>query len=188
MQLKDFIIRSLDQHYMSLVRSVDGLTQAELQWSPNPQAMSIGFLAWHYARTLDRWIHSRVLETTQIWEQRWAESFGRLPPDPNDTGYGYSPERLQQFNSPEASVLLGYAADAKDSTISYLNGVDDDSLDRVTITNPRGGRISIATMFQQLIWECNQHGGQIAYIRGLQRGIEDAAYSGGMLESEAEHA
>jgi hypothetical protein len=43
-------------------------------------------------------------------------------------------------------------------------------------------------MFQQLIWEFNQHGGQIAYLRGMQRGIEDPAYSGGALEAAARDA
>ena len=74
---------------------------------------------------------------------------------------------------------------AKDSTIGYLDQLDDEALENFTIANPRGGRISLSAMFQQLIWECNQHGGQIAYLRGLQRGLEDPAYSGGMLEAEA---
>jgi len=36
-------------------------------------------------------------------------------------------------------------------------------------------------MFQQVIWEFNQHGGQMAYLRGMLRGIEDSRYTGGVL-------
>ena len=45
--------------------------------------------------------------------------------------------------------------------------------------------MTLANMCQQLLWEFNQHGGQIGYIRGLQRGLEDPAYSGGLLEGLA---
>ena len=188
MALKEFIRNSVDQHYASMVRTVQDLSLKELSWTPDPEAMTIGFLTWHYARTLDRWIHSRVLESLQLWEQGWASQFGREPPDPNDTGYGFTAQQVQDFQPPAASVLLSYAQAAKDKTLELLEKLDDESLEKVTIVNPRGGQINLATMFQQLIWESNQHGGQIAYIRGLQRGIEDPGYSGGMLESKAAEA
>ena len=96
MALKEFIQQCLEQNYESLVRSVDGLTHRELSWRPVPRSMSIGFLAWHYGRTLDRWIHTRVLETLQLWEQGWADRFDR-PLDPNDTGYGFTSEQLARI-------------------------------------------------------------------------------------------
>ena len=61
MQLKDFVIGCLDQHYNAMARAVDGLTEDEIRWMPTPECSSIGFLVWHYGRTLDRWIHSRLL-------------------------------------------------------------------------------------------------------------------------------
>ena len=45
--------------------------------------------------------------------------------------------------------------------------------------------MTLGNMCQQLLWEFNQHGGQIAYLRGMQRGLEDSAYSGGLLEGLA---
>jgi len=188
MALKEFIQRCLDQHYNSLVRSVEGLTQRELSWRPDPQSTSIGFLVWHYGRTLDRWIHTRLQGVLQLWEQGWAGQFERMPPDPNDTGYGFTFEQLEAFKTPSASALLGYAQAVKDRAAEFLEALDDDTLERVMTDNPRGGQITLATVFQQQIWEFNQHGGQIAYLRGLQRGIEDPMYSGGMLEKEARDA
>ena len=82
MALKEFIQRCLEQNHESLVRSVEGLSQRELSWRPDPQSMSIGFLVWHYGRTLDRWIHTRVLESLQLWEQGWASQFEQAPPTP----------------------------------------------------------------------------------------------------------
>ncbi len=162
MTLVEFIKRSFEQHYGSMTRSVEGLSQSEVSWAPNSGSMSIGFLVWHYARTLDRWIHSRVLETSQMWEQGWADRFNRLPPDSNDTGYNFTGQQVQEFQPPPADVLLEYALAAKNKTLEYLDSLDDQALERVNIPNPRGGEINLATLFQQLIWECNQHGGQIA--------------------------
>ena len=188
MALKEFIQRCLDQNYASLVRSVEGLTQRELTWRPDPQSMSIGFLVWHYGRTLDRWIHSRALGVLQLWEQGWADRFDRLPPDPSDAGYGFTAEQLEQFKVPSSSILMDYAQAVRVKAMELLNEMEDDTLEGVMIDNPRGGQISLSTMFQQLIWEFNQHGGQIAYLRGMQRGIEDATYSGGALEAAAKDA
>ena len=188
MTLVEFIKRSLEQHYGSMARSVEGLAQREVSWAPGPEYMSIGFLVWHYGRTLDRWINTRALETLQLWEQGWADQFNRLPADPNDSGYGFTGQQLTNFHSPSVSVLLEYALVAKTKTIEFLDNLDDDALERILIGNPRGGHINLATMFQQLIWECNQHGGQIAYLRGLQKGNEEPGYSGGMLEARAQDA
>ncbi|HIM37168.1 MAG TPA: DinB family protein [Dehalococcoidia bacterium] len=188
MTLVDFIKQSLEQHYQAMARTVDGLSQDEVSWAPSNGAMSIGFLAWHYARTLDRWINSRVLDKPQIWNQAWAERFNRLPADPNDSGYNFTGQQVSVFQSPSAAVLLEYALAAKNLTMGFLYTQNDDDLGNVILPNPRGGQINLATMFQQLIWECNQHGGQMAYIRGLQKGIEEPGYSGGMLEARAKDA
>ena len=95
---------------------------------------------------------------------------------------------MSAFQSPSAAILLEYALAAKSLTVDFLDTQNDADLENVILPNPRGGQINLATMFQQLIWECNQHGGQMAYIRGLQKGIEEAGYSGGMLEARVKDA
>jgi hypothetical protein len=105
--------------------------------------------------------------------------------DPNDTGYGYGNERLAAFRHPDPGVLLDYAAAALDAAKAFLATLDDSDFDRKDVANPRGGAMTLGNMCQQLLWEFNQHGGQIAYLRGMQRGLEDSAYSGGLLEGLA---
>ncbi len=185
MRLSEFVNGCLEQHYNALLRSADGLTVDEMRWMPTPQCSSIGFLLWHYARTLDRWIHSRLQNTPQLWEQGWAERLGHTASDPSDTGYGYSPERLQAFQPPDARNLLEYAAAAYSAARDYLDARSDADFDEMNVANPRGGSMTLANMCQQLLWEFNQHGGQVAYLRGMQRGLEDSWYSGGLLEGLA---
>ena len=47
-------------------------------------------------------------------------------------------------------------------------------------------KICVILLAPELLWEFNQHGGQIGYLRGEQRGLEDTGYSGGLLESHAQ--
>ena len=188
MELKRFIQGCFEQHYNAMMRTVEGLSPAEMAWRPNDQCSSIAFLVWHYGRTLDRWLNERIRGGPQLWEQGWAEKMGRTPADPNDTGYRFTPEQLKAFKAADTGTLLEYVALVRQEGIDYLESLSEADLDNITLANPRGGEISLAVMFQQLIWEFNQHGGQIAFLRGEQRGLEDPGYSGGLLESLAEKA
>ena len=114
-----------------------------------------------------------------------GRAYGPERGDPNDTGYGYTPEQLEEFVVPPVSLLVEYAEAVRARADVYIASLDDDDFQNATVVNPRGGTIDLAAMFQQLVWEFNQHGGQIAYLRGMQRGLEDAGYSGGLLESLA---
>ena len=185
MQLSEFVKGCLEHHYNAMVRSVSGLSEEELAWMPTPECSSIGFLVWHYGRTLDRWVHSRLQDIPQLWEQGWAERLGQQSIGADDTGYGYGPEQLASFSVPNAAALLDYAAATLEAANAYLDSVDDPAFDGMEVQNPRGGTMTLANMCQQLLWEFNQHGGQIAYLRGMQRGLEDPGYSGGLLEGLA---
>ena len=185
MQLGDFVTGCLDQHYNAMVRSVEGLSQEELTWMPTPECSSMGFLVWHYGRTLDRWVHSRLLGVPQLWEQGWAERLGQEVNDPNETGYGYGPGQLADFRVPDSEAMLEYTSASLQAAKDYLASLSEGDFDDLPVANPRGGTMTLANMCQQLLWEFNQHGGQIAYLRGMQRGLEDPRYSGGLLEGLA---
>ena len=185
MRLNEFVTGCLEQHYNAMVRSVDGLSADEFAWMPTPECSSIGFLVWHYGRTLDRWVHSRLQDVPQLWEQGWAERLGQQQIGADDTGYGYGPEQLATFRVPEATALLDYASATLAAANEYLASVGDPDFSGTEVINPRGGTMTLANMCQQLLWEFNQHGGQIAYLRGMRRGLEDPRYSGGLLEGLA---
>jgi len=84
--------------------------------------------------------------------------------------------------------LLEYVVAIRQESIEYFESLSEVEFDNIIVANPRGGTISLAVMCQQLLWEFNQHGGQIGYLRGEQRGLEDPSYSGGLLESLAKNA
>ena len=88
---------------------------------------------------------------------------------------------VHRFGScPKIGLTFINSVEAKDKAMQFLKDLVDDALDKTVITTMRG-EINLTTLFQQLLWEFNQHGGQMAYLRGMLRGIEDSAYTGGVL-------
>ena len=173
MALKELIQRCLEQNSVSLLQALDGLTPQELAWCPSPQCMSIAFIVWHTSRAEDWLIQTLIQGVPQLWETGWAERFHRTPAASLDLGFGFTAEQVAAFQPPAAAELLAYAHATRANALAYLHGLDDATLERVTVTSPFGGQLTLASVYQQFIWEVNQHGGQIAYLRGMQRGIEN---------------
>lgn len=168
--LQNFIRECFDNNWEWLVRYADGLTQGEIEFAPNGQCHSIGFIVWHYGRALDMWVQSLAKGEAQLYEQGWGERLG-LAPEPMDVGFGYTADDLAGWRCPEKALLMEYADAARRNLLEFLGQHDDDAIVNTQMTNRRGETIALADMFRMLIWEVNQHGGQAGYLRGMQRGL-----------------
>jgi uncharacterized damage-inducible protein DinB len=179
MDLTTFIAQTLEECKRRLYRTLQGLTPAELAWRPGPEANPINFMVWHIARVEDRWLHRFAQDTMEIWERDgWYQRCG-LPE--HDTGVGYTAGQVASFPQPDLRDLQSYFDAVRQETLTYLRGVDARDLDvhpqRIPFPEVSGDRplpddFTIGRMFRQLIGEENQHLGQIAYLRGLQRGLD----------------
>ena len=170
MALQEFIRESFETNWEWLARYIDGLTQEEIEYRPNDQCHSIGFILWHYGRALDMWTQSLARRQEQLYEREWAERLG-FKAEAMDVGFGYTADDLAGWRCPDKDLLVAYAAAARDNILGFLGEHDDDSLTSTMMTNRQGNEITLATMFRMLVWEVNQHGGQAGYLRGMQRGL-----------------
>ena len=94
--------------------AVEGLDLAQLTDPPAPGSNPIAWLVWHLARVQDHHI-AELLDAEQIWVTGgWAPRFG-LDPDPTNTGYGHSAQRVASVRPERPEVLLEYldAVDAR---------------------------------------------------------------------------
>jgi uncharacterized damage-inducible protein DinB len=179
MDLKTFVEQTLEECKRRLYRTLQGLTAAEMVWRPGPEANSIGFIVWHVARVEDRWLQRFAQDDTEVWRRDgWYQRCG-LPE--GDTGVGYNAEQVANFPMPAVEELQGYFDAVRRETLAYLQRIDAGELDvhpkRIPFPEVSGGRglpddFTIGRMFRQLIGEENQHLGQVAYLRGLQRGLD----------------
>jgi hypothetical protein len=176
MELKDFVERALDalqQHYYS---AVQGLTAQELSWQPGPNANSIGFIFWHITRVEDRLVVHFAQGKSEVWiRDGWHLRWG-IPAE--TTGLEYPPEQVASFPVPALNEMQMYFEAVRQETRTYLQTIDtldfEDCPPRTPY--PESSRavaffrnFTVAHAFCQLIGEANQHLGQVAYIRGLQK-------------------
>ena len=169
METGDFILDILDRMQGAMKEAVDSLTHEELTWRPGAEANSIGFLLWHKARAEDILVQAMIQQKPEVWvSDKWYQKLN-LPEDSGD-GYGYTAERVAAFPVPELDDLLGYAAAVRAKTVECLKGMTPDKFDEV-VKRPFFGELSISQFFAITLSEITQHIGQIAYLRGLQRGL-----------------
>jgi len=168
MDEKEIIKASLAESGDFVRWSVEGLTKEEISTSVKPECNSIAFILWHMTRAEDIWINRVILGMEEIYESNhWREKLGTPA---GDSGFRYSVEQLQAWPVPETDLLMGYADDVRKKTLEYLDTIPREKLaDRISFL---GKSSPIGDILAHLITEIALHAGQVAYLRGLIRGLE----------------
>ena len=145
--------------------AVAGLDADDLCWSPEPGTNPIGWLVWHATRVQDHHV-SELLGSDQVWVAGdRARSFG-LTPDPDDVGYGHTPDQVHAVRATGPDVLVAYhrAVDAR--TSDFLAGLTATALDAVVDTR-WDPPVTLGVRLVSVADDSLQHMGQAAYLRGL---------------------
>ena len=170
MEVRDFILSVLDYQHKALTAALDGLGHDELTWRPGEESNHIGFILWHQIRDED-YIQAMIRKEPQVWiKEKWYEKFD-MSDDPNEDGYGYTSEQVATFNVPELEELLTYREATRTQMKGLLENLPPEEIDK-TIKTPIWGEMTLSQIFALFLDETIQHTGQIAYLRGLQRGVD----------------
>ena len=144
---------------------VDGLSAADLVWSPAPAANSIGWLVWHLTRVQDDHV-ADLLDAEQLWASGpWAPQFG-LVADPANTGYGHTADESAAVRPANAEVLVAYYDAVAARTKAFLERLTPDELDRV-VDERWDPPVTMGVRLVSIADDDIQHAGQAAYVRGL---------------------
>lgn len=159
--------RAFDEYYEGLRKALAGLTPDERRFQPHEQANHIDFLVWHMARNEDGTI-SACARSDEVWRRdRWFARFGL--PEHGD-GCGFTLDQVRAFPAVEPGALLEYFAEVRAQTNSFLAGLTTEGLEQqVFVDRPT---VLVGQILSHLVVEQAQHLGQVAFIRGLQRGPE----------------
>jgi uncharacterized damage-inducible protein DinB len=132
---------------------------------PGPKANSIAWLVWHLTRVQDHHA-SDILKTEQLWVGGgWAERVG-LAPDPNNTGYGHSPDDVASVKPRDPSILEAYLEAVQARSVSMLEKLTPTDLDRI-VDRRWDPPVTMGVRLISIADDSLQHVGQAAYIRGL---------------------
>jgi hypothetical protein len=169
MDFKELVRMGLDEYLDGLRKALDGLTAAERRFQPNAKANHIDFIVWHMARNEDFEIHAFAQGTRQVWQRdAWYQKL-ELPEE--DDGFGYTVEQVVALPQFDMADCLAYYEVVHRATLRYLESLTVPDLERCPDPQQRPG-LTIGRMLSHLIVEESQHLGQVAYLRGLQRGLE----------------
>ncbi|MEV8508255.1 DUF664 domain-containing protein [Actinoplanes sp. NPDC051475] len=149
-----------------LVRTaVHGLTAEQLRTAPAGHGNTVGWLVWHLTRVQDSHIAELLGEEQIYLAGDRASRFGRKP-DPDDTGYGHSPEDVAAVRPESAEALTDYYRAVHDRTVAYVSGLTAEALDRV-VDEAWDPPVTLGVRLVSILDDDVQHAGQAAYVRGL---------------------
>lgn len=148
--------------------TLNGLTESDLDWQPNPDSNSMGWLAWHLTRVQDDHI-ADLMGEEQLWiSEAWHARFNR-PPSPADVGWGHSSGDVAAFKSPPAEVLVEYHRAVLARTRQYISMLSEGDLDR-ELDEPQFQPLpTVGVRLVSVMSDNLQHVGQVAYLRGLRK-------------------
>jgi uncharacterized damage-inducible protein DinB len=165
---KDAIKSGLEEYLDGLKKAVDGLTPAELRWQPTLASNSISWIVWHMARVEDRWVNRVLRGDVEHWiRDGWHEKFGM-----SEEAHGYGETEAQVWAMPDVAMsnLLAYFDAMRQSTLAHLEQMTSADIE-ATYAHPRRAGITGAWILGHILVEESQHLGQVAYIRGMIRGL-----------------
>lgn len=165
----------------NLLELLDGLSDAQIAWTPNDTTPCVGFHVWHMARWADYLQEMINGRGSQVWEReglaaRWGmatQSLGYA-----ETGMEMDERTAMALRMPEKAALLDYARRAFDAAQRAVATLDDGAFFDVyaglhgeTWHDGHIGPILITWMTHD-----NRHLGMIECLVGLQgrRGSADA--------------
>jgi uncharacterized damage-inducible protein DinB len=165
MKVNDLLTEAFDRLPELVGSAVRDLTPQQLRRAPADGANPIGWLVWHLSRVQDHHV-AQLLDTPQVYlSGNWAGRFG-LDPDPDDIGYGHTPEQVTAVAPESWQALVDYYAAVSGRTREYLDGLRPDDLDRV-VDEGWDPPVTLGVRLVSVLNDDTQHVGQAAYVRGL---------------------
>jgi hypothetical protein len=123
------------------------------------------------ARVEDGWV-SEARKTEQVWATNdWPEKLG-LEDVAGSNGWGWDAEQVAAMVEISKDNLIDYYADVRAVTFTERDKMTDADMS-VPWSHPKSSLTSIGAIFGHIIVEKSQHLGQIAFIRGMLRGMNN---------------
>ena len=159
LKLQNYLAHYTGELLERTASAVEGLNQEDLHFRPDGPCNSIGFDAWHIARTADNLIHFAFAREMPVWlQQRLNEAWG-LPKA--DQGTGMTPEEAYALRFPSAELLAKYTRDVATAVVPKIQGYSDEYLTERMDIKPNGNLARLEIIGQVIINHGNNHFGMI---------------------------
>lgn len=161
-----FLAKYTQRLLNTTAKAIEDLTIEELHFRAHAEMNSIGFEAWHIARTADNLVHFAFERQQPVWLQQELDKAWNLPKA--DQGTGMDGGTAHELRFPEAPLLAQYARDVSTAIVARIESMSDDYLGTMTTIRPQGEMARTDILAQVVIIHGNNHLGQINLARTLQ--------------------
>lgn len=159
----------VNEAFEKLNQALDGLSDDELRWQPTLESNSIDWLVWHMARVEDNLVNVVLQAHESIWERDgWS---GRLGIYYSGAGAGMTMDEIREMGRIDVAVVMEYYRSIREETSGYFENVmRENDLSRV-IEHTKFRGWTGAQVLGRLLCEEAEHLGQIEYLRGMMKGL-----------------
>ncbi len=166
MNAKELILSSLEQSQGYLTRALDGLTQEEASWCSGPECNNIAFILWHMTRVEDFFVNRVLKRERELYEAEGRQEELGTP----DKAFQFTLEELQAWPVPKMELLREYADSVRQKTLAFIESTPPEKMSE--LARPDRPPDTIGAILGRVSTETALHVGQIAYLRGVQRGMD----------------
>jgi hypothetical protein len=170
MDLREFILHSMERSRQLTLNMVKELTPEQLGWHSGPEANSVGFLLFHVFRVEDWYFHTMLSTAGQVWERAgWSRRWHLPIPagDRRNTGNSWTAQEVAAWQPPPLSELLDYGQAVRSGAVQALRALDLARLEEVV--RPDTPLWTVAFVLHQASHHESHHNGQIDYVLGLRK-------------------
>jgi hypothetical protein len=163
--LGEFLAKYTQRLLATTAKSIEDLTPDELHFQAHKDMNSIGFDAWHIARTADNLVHFAFEREQPVWLQQGLDKAWDLPKADQGTGMDGAVAHALRF--PEAKLLAQYARDVASAIVPRMEKMSPEYLATTTVIKPQGEMARLDVINQVIVVHGNNHLGQISLARTL---------------------
>jgi hypothetical protein len=167
MELKEYLkmeIEGLDRQYK---RTMDTLTQKEIEWQPACGCNPIGLILLHVFNAEDSFMNPD--KTQMLWAKgNWCTKLGLDAK--TETAHFKSADEVNCFKVPKLEKIIAYGAAVRKQTLASLKKAKPADFEKM-IKLP-WGEIPGVMMYSMVVGHATSHLGEMSYIRGIQRGMD----------------
>ena len=169
MDVRDVLIDGISQMNEWMDEAVAVLSPDQVNFLPEGKTVSIGFNAWHIARTQDNITNFVFQRRNPIWIEGGYFERMALPKVDQGTGMGMDDARGIQIADP--ALLREYSAAVSKDCIEFLKSVPLATLEEVQMIKPLGEMPKWRVFRQVVMTHGFMHLGEVNAIKG-QLGLQ----------------
>jgi len=169
LDVRDVLIDGISQMNEWMDEAVAVLSPDQVNFLPEGKTVSIGFNAWHIARTQDNITNFVFQRRNPIWIEGGYFERMALPKVDQGTGMGMDDARGIQIADP--ALLREYSAAVSKDCIEFLKSVPLATLEEVQMIKPLGEMPKWRVFRQVVMTHGFMHLGEVNAIKG-QLGLQ----------------